>query len=143
LGTRRRTHRSDPGELIIKVGENGLVGDIEGLALYDLPGGDDYLIISDQKNNNFKVYQRAASHRFIGTFAVAGAIMADGLDVCNANLGPRFPEGIFVCHSIADGRPVLGTPWEAVAKSVGHQLDVNTHWQWRDLVQSFARPAHK
>ena len=129
---------ADPttGQMIIKLGENGLVGDIEGLALYDLPGGDDYLIVSNQGSNDFKVYQRSAPHRFVGTFSVAGAIHTGGLEVCNASLGSHFPEGIFVCHSAAAGRPVLVAPWEVIARSVGSGLAIHTEWQGRGLVDS-------
>jgi 3-phytase len=127
-----------PGRLIIELGQNGLVGDIEGLALYDLPGGDNYLIVSNQGADNFKVYQRAAPHRFIGTFAVEGAKHTDGLEVCNANLGPRFPKGIFVCHTAnketSAGRPVLVTPWEAIAKAMPGELTIYTEWEWRSWV---------
>lgn len=127
---------STKGELIIKVGEHGLIGDIEGLALYDLPDGDNYLVVSDQGSNDFKVYQRAAPHHFSGAFAVDGALRTDGIDICNASLGSQFPTGLFLCHSAADGRPVLGSRWDAVAQSIGQPQAINTHWKYREMTHS-------
>jgi 3-phytase len=117
-----------PGKRIINVGENGLVGDAEGIAIYYLTGDDGYLIVSNQDGSNFKVYERCAPHRFVGTFAVAGARRTDGLDICNANLGPLFPKGLFVCHSsLTNGKsPVLLTPWEEVANGASAKLKVDT-----------------
>ncbi len=124
-----------PGALVVKVGENGLTGDVEGLAIYYLPGGKGYLIVSNQGSNNFKVYGRARPHEFLGTFAIRGATDSDGLDVCNANLGPRFPKGLFACHTGEGNCPVLLTPWESVAQAVAQAvppgLKVDTFWERR------------
>jgi 3-phytase len=122
-----------PGKLIIKLGENGLTGDVEGLTIYHLPGGTGYLLVSNQESNNFKVYERTADHHFLGTFAIQGAEDTDGIDVHNANLGPRFPQGLFACHTGAeDICPVLLTPWEAVAEAVRPGLQINVSCNRRD-----------
>jgi 3-phytase len=120
-----------PGKLVIKLGENGLTGDVEGLAIYPLPGGAGYLIVSNQGRNNFKVYQRAGAHEFVGTFAVQGANKTDGLDVCNASLGPHFPKGLFASHTAEGGCPVLLTPWDAIARGASSSLHVDTSWDRR------------
>jgi 3-phytase len=115
-----------PGKLVIKLGENGLAADVEGLALYYLEGGGGYLIVSNQSKNNFKVYRREGSHEFLGTFAIEGAIDTDGLEVINAPLGPRFPQGLFACHSDARRCPVLLTPWDSIAKTLRPPLKIST-----------------
>lgn len=111
-----------PGMLVIKLGENGLTGDVEGLAIYRRADGGGYLIVSNQGSSDFKLYQRAGAHGFAGTFAVEGAKKTDGIDVCNDGLGPHFPGGLFACHTAEGGCPVLLTPWEAVAEAVSPPL---------------------
>jgi len=121
-----------PGRLVIMLGENGLVGDVEGLAIYYLPKGMGFLLVSNQGRDNFKVYRRDGAHEFVGTFAVAGAKDTDGLDVTNVNLGPRFPSGLFACHSAQDDRcPILLTPWPAIAKAFQPELTISTTWNPR------------
>jgi 3-phytase len=106
------------GELVIRRGENGLASDVEGLALARSPGGEEVLIVSNQGKSNFKVYQRVAPYRCLGTFAVRGAKDTDGIDVCQADLGPRFPRGLFGCHTGSGRCPVLLTPGDAVMAAV-------------------------
>lgn len=120
-----------PGELVIRRGENGLSGDVEGLAIYHLPGGAGYLIVSNQVNSDFKVYERSDRHRFVGTFAIEGAERTDGIDVCNADLGPRFPNGVFACHTDVGHCAVLLTRWDNVAKSLTPSLRFDTTWNRR------------
>ena len=115
-----------PGELVIQIGQHGLTGDVEGLAIYFLPDGDGYLIVSDQGQSQFKVYQRQGAHRFLGSFSIQGSHETDGIDVCNMSLGSRFPKGLFACHSARGNRPVLVTPWEAVAGAMSPKLKVDT-----------------
>ncbi|MFO0876289.1 MAG: phytase [Gemmataceae bacterium] len=106
-----------PGRLVIRRGEHGLVGDVEGLALYPQPGGAGYLVVSNQRASDFKVYQRGPGHAYVGTFRVQGARDTDGLDICSANLGPRFPRGLFACHTATKGA-ILLVPWEAIARTL-------------------------
>ena len=116
-----------PGRLVIAIGENGLADDVEGLAIYYLPEGKGFLLVSNQSRDNYKVYRREGAHAFAGTFAVAGAESTDGLDVTNANLGPRFPHGLFACHSARDNPcPVLLTPWPSIAKVFRPELEIST-----------------
>jgi 3-phytase len=120
-----------PGKLVIKLGEHGLAGDVEGLAIYYLPGGKGYLLVSNQGKDNFKVYRREGDHAFLGTFAIQGARDSDGLDVTNANLGPAFPHGFFACHTASGNCPILVTPWEAIAKAMKPELMIDTTWKRR------------
>jgi 3-phytase len=117
-----------PGKLVIRVGENGLVSDVEGVAIYHTPGGKGYLLVSSQGNNSFKVYRRRGAHEYLGTFAIQGARDTDGIDVTNVALGAAFPKGLFACHTDSSGRPVLLTRWEHIAKALAPPLKVDTTW---------------
>jgi 3-phytase len=121
-----------PGRVTIALGENDLAGDVEGLAIYYLPEGKGFLLVSNQSRDNFKVYRREGAHEFVGTFAVEGAKDTDGLDVINVNLGPRFSSGMFACHSAEENRcPILLTPWESIAKVFQPELKISTEWNPR------------
>ncbi len=121
-----------PGKLVIRVGENGLKSDVEGLTIYHMPGGEGYLLVSSQGNHTVKVYRRGGKHEFLGTFAVRGAGETDGIDVMNVGLGKAFPTGLFACHSDRSGGcPVLLTPWENIAASIEPELKTDTSWNPR------------
>ncbi|MBN2314948.1 MAG: phytase [Sedimentisphaerales bacterium] len=121
-----------PGRLVVTLGKNGLVGDIEGLAIYYLPKGRGYLIVSNQSRDNFKVFRREGAHEFVGTFAIAGVKETDGLDVVSADLGFRFPSGLFACHSAEENQcPVLLTPWASIATVFQPELEISTVWNPR------------
>jgi 3-phytase len=107
-----------PGSLVIKVGENDLKGDVEGLAVFRRPDGTGYLLVSDQGANRVRVYRREGKHDYVGSFAVAGMGEQDGIEVTSVGLGPKFPNGLFLCHTgTAKPCPVLLTPWDAVART--------------------------
>jgi len=109
-----------------------LKDDIEGIALYDLGGGEGYLVVSSQGNDSYAVLERTGDNRYLGSFAIVanpelgvdGASETDGLDVSSANLGPGFEAGAVV---VQDGRNVLPgqtqnfkyLPWSAVAAALG------------------------
>lgn len=96
------------GKLIAKVGEHGLTADAEGVTILKTGRDDGYLVVSSQGSNEFKVYDLRASHKFIRSFSVAGATDTDGIDICNTNLGPLFPRGLFALHNGAvEPCPVL------------------------------------
>ena len=119
-----------PPKLIIRLGENGVKGDVEGLAIYRRDGGKGYLIVSNQGPSNFKVYQLAAPYKYVGTFTIAGANDTDGIDVTNAGLGGRFAKGLFACHTAGirghKGCPVILTAWADIAASLNPPLEVHT-----------------
>lgn len=90
--------------------------DIEGVTLATLPGGAGYVMVSaqnvaDPSNSSFAVYQRAAPHAFVSTFRVSSGPTSDdcdrtdGIAVTTANLGPAFPEGMFVCQDNNNDAP--------------------------------------
>ncbi len=114
-----------PGAVTIKVAENGLKGDVEGLAIAHLPDGKGYLVVSDQGQNTFRVYRREGKHEYVGAFTVKGAKDTDGIELVAANLGPQFPAGLFACHTAAKSPcPVLLTPWDAIARSFDPGLEL-------------------
>lgn len=121
-----------PGRLVITLEKHGLVGDIEGLAIYHLPQGRGFLIVSNQSRDNFKVFRREEAHEFVGTFAIAGVKETDGLDVVNVDLGSHFPSGLFACHSVEENRcPVLLTSWASIATVFRPELEISTVWNPR------------
>ncbi len=126
---------SVPGELIIKVGENGLQADVEGLAIYTRREGGGYLIASNQSQNSFSLYKRRGKHEFVGSFSIKGARHSDGIDVCSGRLNDAFPYGLFICHSDPDGSeneapcPLLVTAWQDIADV--HNFSVDNTWNPR------------
>ena len=127
-----------PGKRILKIGENGLKSDVEGLTIYRFARGKEgYLIVSNQGAHNFKVFALTGEHKFLGTFTIASAEETDGIDVTNVNLGGPFAKGMFACHSNrkrGGGCPVLLTPWAKIAKSTKAPLKTDTSWDPRKLV---------
>jgi len=105
------------GTLIASVGEHGLRGDVEGLAIYKTKNHG-YLLVSDQGRSRFMAYECEAPHRFLGEFSVEGATHSDGIDVSSANLGSTFPDGLFACHTDQSPRAVLITPWGPIGKAL-------------------------
>jgi 3-phytase len=99
------------GTLIARVGDHGLRGDVEGLAIVAGKDGSGMLLVSDQGRSRFQAYQRGASHRFIGEFAIAGAADSDGIDISAADFGGAFTGGMFVCHTDRSPRPLLVVPF--------------------------------
>jgi 3-phytase len=77
--------------------------DVEGLALYYLPGGEGYLIASSQGNNSYAVFNRSHPHEYLGSFQVGegkidGVSETDGIEVCNLSFGAYYPHGLFICQ---------------------------------------------
>jgi 3-phytase len=85
-------------------GTAGLVADVEGLALYKTGPGTGYLIASSQGENAYAVYTREGDNAFVARFAIAagetidGSEETDGIEAVSANLGPAFPEGLFIAQ---------------------------------------------
>jgi 3-phytase len=113
-----------PGELVARVGENGLAADVEGMAVLPLSESEGYLLVSNQGVDNFHVYRFGDEFEFIGAFAIEGAEHTDGIAVSGVALGDRFPNGIFTCHTVgAEGNvkrcPVLVASWKDIADALG------------------------
>jgi myo-inositol-hexaphosphate 3-phosphohydrolase len=83
--------------------------DAEGLTIVYQPGGTGYLIASSQAAsdtlNSYLVYERQGDNAFLREFRIVtatgiadGCGRTDGIDALAANLGPSFPNGIFICQ---------------------------------------------
>jgi len=122
------------GTKIVSLGEHGLAGDVEGLAIYYLPQGQGYLIASNQGTSTFRIYARKAPHHFLGTFAVGGVMKTDGLEVINLPLNARFPRGMFASHNgLAGPYPVQIVKWEDIASVLGLRVETG-YWDPRKAV---------
>jgi len=111
-----------PGELVIRIGDHGLQGDIEGLALAQ-SGGQRLLIASDQGSSSFLVLDRDGNYQPVGRFRCTGADSTDGIDVVNLPLGPAFPHGLFCCHTDLGGRPTLVSSWKTISNLFDHSTE--------------------
>ncbi|MFH8658518.1 phytase [Streptomyces afghaniensis] len=102
---------ADPG-----YGGDRLSADVEGLTLFQEPGGDGYLLASSQGDDTFALYDREVSedNEYEGGFRVGaasatldGAQECDGAAVLNAPLGSRYPNGLLV---VQDGHETPEVP---------------------------------
>src|SRR5437016_2083880 len=55
----------ETGQLVARVGENGLTADDEGLTIYYAAQGRGYLIASSQGNSTYTVFERAGGNRHL------------------------------------------------------------------------------
>jgi 3-phytase len=104
-----------------------LTADVEGLTIAYGSGGSGYLIASSQGNNSFAVYRREGNNEYLTSFTIVdgngidGVSDTDGIDVTMQNLGPSFPQGVFVAQ---DGANDSGNqnyklvPWHLITGSV-------------------------
>ncbi len=90
--------------VIDTVATGHLTADAEGVTLVDEGNGAGYIIVSSQGSNSYNVYDRNGPYAFRGAFVIGdganidGVEETDGIDVTAANLGPRFPGGVFVAQ---------------------------------------------
>lgn len=124
-------NRPAGGRKIAAAGEHGLLGDIEGLALYYLPGGEGYLIASNQGTSTFRIYGRQPPHAYLGGFTVGGVMQTDGLEVINLPLGAQFAQGLFASHNGRRGPyPIQLAKWDDIASVLGLRVDTR-YWDPR------------
>ena len=87
---------------VARVGDGHLFADVEGLAIAYGKDGVGYLMVSSQGNHSYVVYRREGNNEFVKKFRIGngdgvdGCEETDGIDVTTANLGPAFPQGVFV-----------------------------------------------
>ena len=109
----------DAAKEISLLGTDGYQLDREGLAIYQTPGGNGFLVSSDQIPNGtiFKVYRREGeagapeAQRLIGEVRTP-ADSTDGVEVTSAAL-PGFPHGMLIAMNSA-GRNFMIFRWEDV-----------------------------
>ncbi|MCE5327210.1 MAG: phytase [Planctomycetaceae bacterium] len=109
------------GKMIATAKQYGIRPDLEGMTIFPTSDTDGYLIASSQGNNTFKVFDRKPPYAYVGTFTVAGVTETDGIDCIAGDFGPRFPKGIFICHTGADRKicPNMLVSWTDVLKALG------------------------
>lgn len=115
FGTRKCS--LDTGKEVALFNTSGFQADHEGIALWTRPGGRGYLVCTDQikGDSEYHVYTRRGN-RPVGVFRV-GADETDGIEVCSAPLGPRFPKGIFLAMDSGPKRFAMAS-WADVAKAL-------------------------
>ncbi|NLE60269.1 MAG: phytase [Planctomycetes bacterium] len=95
------------GTCVIKVGENGLVPNAKGPAIYHASGGRGYLLVVSQGSKGahtcVKVYERGGDNRFLLTIdpspAGFGALdHCSGLAVANQPTIAQFPQGVLALN---------------------------------------------
>jgi 3-phytase len=130
-------YRLDPGDISVSMltvsdsAGTAIRFDLEGLAIYYAAGRQGYLIASSQGNSSFALFERSAENTYIGSFKVSagqdidGVENTDGIDVCNLNLGPAFPNGLLVLqdgYNFQNGRlssqNLKFVAWDAVATAL-------------------------
>ena len=80
-----------------------LVPAVKNIAIYYKNGGGGYLLVSSQGGGgSFQIYNRG-DNAFVGEFKIPNGLTGvdavtgqDGIDLTNFNLGPAFPNGLFV-----------------------------------------------
>ncbi|MBN1342794.1 MAG: phytase [Phycisphaerae bacterium] len=129
------------GTCVIRVGEHGLISDVEGLALYCAAGGRGYLIVASQGPKGghtcLKVYERQGDNRFVLTIDPSpegfGKLeRISGVAVTNQPTIPMFPRGLLAVNdninpSASEDFKLYS--WQDVARSGGLQID--TTWSPR------------
>ncbi len=115
----------DSAVLVDTIGAEGhLTADVEGLTIAYNSNGTGYLLASSQGESAYTIYQRAGNNAYVRTFKVVagngidGTEQTDGIDVTTANLGPAFPNGVFIAQ---DGKNDNANqnfklvPWQQIA----------------------------
>ncbi|MCA1843699.1 MAG: phytase, partial [Actinobacteria bacterium] len=88
-----------------------LGSEVAGLALVTQPGKRGFLLASAAGDDTFAIYRRGQTHSWLGQRQVVGGTAADGcsatdgIEAVAANLGPRFPAGIFICQDGSNTPP--------------------------------------
>lgn len=96
------TMEERPRELIAHVGRGQLEADVEGLTVYRVNDREGYLIASSQGDSTFAVFDRVWPHKPLFSFRIGSTATidevtdTDGIEACAADLGGRFPKGMFI-----------------------------------------------
>lgn len=129
-------------DFLNKEGENGLVEDLEGIAIYYKDDGKGYVFVSSQGNNTYGVFDRTkvdTKNTYLKSFAIAddtngidGASETDSIDVTNIALGSEFPNGAFI---VQDGMDTTADP---------DDIETNFKWvKWEDIAEGLGELTFK
>ncbi len=85
-------------------GKMDFESDHEGIAIYKKTPTTGYILVSNQQANTFMVYPREGANGNPNNYPLLAeipisTIECDGADVTQVNLGPKFPNGMFVAMS--------------------------------------------
>lgn len=126
--------RTEP-RLVIRVGEHGLLADVEGLAVYPTSDGGGYLLVVGQgakgTRSRVHVYERGGGHAHVLEIdPEAGALgtlqRTSGLAVTNRATSARFPRGLLAVndHDNPNGSEDLKLyDWGVIADLGGLAVD--------------------
>lgn len=117
--------RKDNTELAF-FGRTDFKRDNEGIAIYKTGPSTGYILVSNQQANTFLVYPREGAKGNVNNHLLmaevpTSTIECDGADVTNVNLGPKFPNGLFVAMS--NGMIFHYYDWNDIQKVI--DLNVN------------------
>ncbi|MCT2401616.1 phytase [Novosphingobium mangrovi (ex Huang et al. 2023)] len=105
---------------------DGLVDDVEGLALARMADGRAWLVASSQGDNAYALFD-LASGKLAGRFRIAGGAIdgtsdTDGIEVALGDFGLRYPEGLFIAQD-GDNAPEAQNfkllSWQAIREALG------------------------
>lgn len=105
------------------VGGGRLVADVEGLTIAEEKDGKGYLIASSQGNSRYVMYRREGANDYVRTFRIVAGngidevTETDGIHVTTANLGPAFPQGVFIAQDGVDNTGKQNfklVPWQLI-----------------------------
>lgn len=97
-----RRYYADPArgdQELALFGSGDFKADNEGISIYKTGDSTGYILVSDQDANSFNIYRREDVQPALLARVPVSAINSDGSDVVNVNLGPKYPQGIFVVMS--------------------------------------------
>jgi len=125
---------SSPREVDTIAAGQGLVEDVEGIALYVLENGDGYLVASAQGADRFVFYQRQPPHEVIGAIRIGssrdglidGVSHTDGIEA-NSKPLPQYPRGLLIVQDDANPK---------IEKDQNFKLV-----DWRDVETSLSLPS--
>lgn len=114
-------------EAYAKVGAtDGLVDDVEGLAIARQADGRAWLVVSSQGDNAYVLFDlttNTLAHRFrINGGAIGGTSETDGIEAILGDFGPQYPEGLFIAQDGDNGTKAQNfkmVSWGAIRTALG------------------------
>lgn len=105
---------------------DGLVDDIEGLAVARDPRGRAWLVVSSQGDNAYVLFDLATG-KPAGRFRINGGMIdgtsdTDGIEVALGDFGPEFPEGVFMAqdgNNAPEAQNFKLLSWRAIRTALG------------------------
>nr|MBI1231159.1 phytase [Cytophagales bacterium] len=119
-----RKYHADPdkgNEELALFATNGFTDDHEGISIYNSSDLEGYILVSDQGANLFHVFPREGNdgnphdHPLLVKIPLS-TVSSDGSEVTSANLGPNFPNGMFVAMS--DDKTFQLYSWQELEKYI-------------------------